>query len=232
MEAGTDIQTAWDKGMAFVPSREPVYSPANLPPITASYPVVIFMHGCSGITAEGEVQWGKYLRDLGYVVLVPNSVARRDRGPVCDTTSAQHYGRDTYHRLRQQEIDFALEKVLSSGWARKDRVFLMGHSDGGVAAALTSRSEFRGIIISAWTCTTKYTAYTGIRSPKEVPVLSLMWSWDRWYPSGHLSGTCESSLSGRRGSKHVTLDGYGHNTYPSPVARQEVRTFLEADRNP
>lgn len=232
MQPGTDIATAWERRVTFTPEQEGLVRATEAPPATRQYPVVIFMHGCTGIDIA-EMSWGKFLRDLGFIVVIPDSLARRDRHASCDGATAGYYGSHTTHRLRQQEIDYALEKVMNSAWAQKDKLFLMGHSEGGVAAARTPRGEFRGIIISGWTCTSKYPGYAGIYSPKTVPVLSILWTNDRWFPSGaHTEGTCEASLAGRTGSKHLSLEGFNHNTFPSPVAREEVKGFLEKNLGP
>lgn len=225
MEAGSDISNAWEKGLAFTPEKENAVPLGTLTTVN-QYPVVLFMHGCSGIESA-EMSWGKFLKNLGFVVIIPDSLARRDRVKSCDTSTANYFGTHTTHRLRQQEIDYALEKMQTSPWSDKKNIFLMGHSEGGVAAARTRHGEFRGIIISGWTCTTKYEGYGGIYSPKTVPILSILWNWDRWYPTGgHTSGTCEKSFAGRTMAKHISLDGFNHNTFVSPVAREEVQKFV------
>ena len=227
MEPGTDISASWEKRVTFTPELEAPIRALEIPPTTKQYPVVIFMHGCTGIESHAEMQWGKYLRDLGFIVVIPDSLARKDRHRSCDGATAAYFGTHTTHRLRQQEIDYAYEKVMISAWAQKKNVFLMGHSEGGIAAARTRRGDFQGIIISGWTCTSKYQGYAGVYSPETVPVLSILWKQDRWYPSGrHDYGTCEASIAGRLGSKHITLDGFDHNTFFSSVAREEVKSFL------
>lgn len=227
MEPGTDVSTAWDKRITFSPEKSTPIRGAETVTLTKQHPVVIFMHGCTGIENHAEMQWGQYLKDLGFVVVIPDSLARRDRHPSCDGATASYFGTHTTHRLRQQEIDYAHERVMNAPWAQKQNIFLMGHSEGGIAAARTKRSDFQGIIISGWTCHSKYQGYAGVYSPVSVPVLSILWKHDRWFPPGrHDHGTCESSLAGRQGSKHITLDGVDHNTFPSPQAREEVKKFL------
>ena len=233
MEPGTDVPKSWERKVAFTPELDLPLKAEEIPPTKRRYPVVIFMHGCSGIENHSEMVWGKYLRDLGFIVVIPDSLARRDRYRSCDGATASYFGTDITHRSRQQEIDYAYEKVANSTWAQKENIFLMGHSEGGIAAARTRRGDFQGIIISGWTCTTKYKGYAGIYSPETVPVLSILWKHDRWFPAGgHTHGTCEASLAGRPGSKHITLDGVEHTTFPSSIAREEVRNFLMKNLKP
>lgn len=230
MEPGTDIASAWVKGVAFTPELKTPTSPAAIPIGLKKYPVVIFMHGCTGIEDHAEVQWGNYLREQGFIVVIPNSLARKDRHRSCDGATAAYFGTHVTHRLRQQEIDDAYERVVKSEWAQKQNVFLMGHSEGGIAAARTKRGDFQAIVISGWTCTSKYPGYAGVYAPATVPVLSLLWKNDRWFPSGrHDHGTCEASIAGRQGSTHITLDGFDHNTFSSLLARESVRKFLMAN---
>jgi len=233
MEPGADISAAWEKRVTFTPELENPLRASEIPFTTKQYPVVIFMHGCTGIEDHAEIQWGKYLRDLGFIVVMPDSLARRDRHRSCDGATASYFGTQTTHRLRQQEIDYAYEMVSNSNWAQKKNIFLMGHSEGGIAAARTKRGDFQGIIISGWTCTSKYQGYAGIYSPETVPVLSILWKQDRWFPLGtHSHGTCEVSLEGRPGSQHITLDGFDHNTFVSPIARDAVKNFFAKNMNP
>lgn len=226
---GQDVTTSWSKGLAFSPDEA---EPRPLGEIQTSkrYPVLVLMHGCTGIESGSEIAWAKFIRDLGFFVVVPDSMARQDRGPSCDPRTAQHFGGYTVHGMRQQEINYAVAKVREAPWFDQRNLFLMGHSEGGVAAARTTRGDFNGIVISGWTCTSnRYPIFAGIHSPSSVPVLSLLWTWDRWFPAGDTSGTCEASLQGRAGSKHVSLEGTNHNTFPSPIARDEVHRFLRVN---
>jgi dienelactone hydrolase len=227
IEPGKDIDASWEKRITFTPENPMPLRGSEKLIHTKQYPVVIFMHGCTGIENHAEMQWGQYLKDLGFIVVIPDSLARRDRYPSCDGATASYFGTHTTHRLRQQEIDNAYTMVVNSPWAQKNNIFLMGHSEGGIAAARTKRDDFQGIIISGWTCHSKYQGYAGIYSPLTVPVLSIIWKQDRWFPQGrHDHGTCESSLVGRARSKHVTLEGFDHNTFYSTLAREEVKKFL------
>lgn len=78
------------------------------------------------------------------------------------------------HAMRQEEIRYAVEQMKNSPWADSRNLFLMGRSEGGQATARNQLGDFRGIIISGWTCThAKNPAFDGIHAPIETPVLAM-----------------------------------------------------------
>ena len=113
--AGQDVATSWDKALVFSPERAEASAPAQLR-TTKKYPTLILMHGCTGIEPGSEGAWAGFIRDMGFVVVVPDSLARADRGPSCDSRIAQNFGGNAIHAMRLQEIDYAMAKVRESPW--------------------------------------------------------------------------------------------------------------------
>jgi hypothetical protein len=119
-----------------------------------------------------------------------------------------------------------LEQVKQSPWVDKNNIFLMGHSEGGVSAALSKNNEFKGVIISGWTCT--HTVLGVIQSDKTIPVLAMAWTNDVWFYGRGLGteGRCIDSAEGRINFTQIDIEGVGHGTYNTDKARLAVKTFL------
>ncbi len=130
--------------------------------------------------------------------------------------------------MRQEEIQFAVEQLKKSPWADSKNIFLMGHSEGGVAAARTRLGGFRGIIISAWHCTSANNPdFDGIFAPLDTPVLTLEWVRDTWYAGTPRDGSCANKFGERKKARQVMLNGSGHNTSWEREARDAVAQFLK-----
>jgi poly(3-hydroxybutyrate) depolymerase len=212
----SDVAISWQRATAYVPGTFAMTAPPNIP-TDKKYPVVLYMHGCSGIGPTDRL-WGGFLKDQGFIVVQPNSMAR-DRPMSCDPGSHRSGLLPGVHGMRLGELDYAREQIARSAWLDRDRVFLMGHSEGGYVVSLSSRSDFRGVIISAWHC-----GY-GINTPEKIPVLAIDHEADPWFP--HVDGGgCRYQFGARPRSKQVTLRGKDHDTFEVP-AQQAVSAFLK-----
>ena len=224
---GQDVMTSWEKAMVFVPGRTQAADMSFLNGFASKpLPVVIYLHGCSGITSHNDIPWAKYISDLGFVVILPDSLARRDRGLSCDPTTAQHFSA-TVHARRLEEVAFTIDKVRSAAWANGKNIFLMGHSEGGIATARTAISGFRGAIISGWTCTAPYPSFDGIFLPLDTPILTMGWDMDPWYYGGRYQGSCQTKFANRAKPKHLQFSGREHSTSHIPAAKEALATFLK-----
>jgi len=219
------VEKSWDKADVFVPENLFTKTPKNVK-TDKVYPVVIYLHGCTGIV-QHDYYWAKYISSLGFVVVQPDSFARPNRKMMCNpNTNTVDKKLSKAFVYRQQEIRYALEQVKQSSWADKNRIFLMGHSEGAVSAALTNINEFKGIIISSWTCT--HSVLGGIQSDKNIPLLAMSWTKDMWFYGKGLGteGHCLDSAEGRENFTQIDIEGVGHGTYNVDKARLAVKTFL------
>lgn len=112
------------------------------------FPAVVALHGCSGLfTHSGllrkrDSDWAGLLQSLGYVVLFPDSLTPRGikqictRGDIGGTMPLRERPRDAYGALRW---------LQSQPFVRRDRVGLMGWSNGGstVLSTIDASSEAR-----------------------------------------------------------------------------------------
>ena len=135
--------------------------------------------------------------------------------------------------MRLEEIRYAIEQVKKSAWADTNKVFLMGHSEGGQAAARNRLADFRGIIISGWTCTdSARPGFDGIFAPLETPILTLEWDRDSWYEFTPFQGSCANKFGERKKARQVLFSETQHSTYDQREARDAVAQFLKENLAP
>jgi dienelactone hydrolase len=107
---------------------------ANAPKdIKARVPVVVFLHGSSGLSLKAIGEWQLWLASLGVASMAPDSFALPDR-----LTYTSPVNKDVYekiHALRASEIPLALKALGSAAWADTSRMVLAGASEGGPAVA-------------------------------------------------------------------------------------------------
>ena len=117
-------------------------------------PVVVFMHGSSGLELKAIGEWQLWLASLGVASFAPDSFALPDR-----LTYKSPVGKDVYekiHALRASEIQLALAALRSAAWADTSRLVLAGTSEGGPAVARYVGNEFAGRMLYSWSCETNY----------------------------------------------------------------------------
>jgi hypothetical protein len=229
---GADVALTWEKAMVFVPGSLFTKTP-NKVTVNKPLPVVIFLHGCTGIDPNGDVGWGGFIKELGYIAVLPDSMARPGRKPNCDPKKKRGGAFPQANSMRMQELRYALEQVKKSAWADTNNIFLMGHSEGAQAAARNKLPNFRGIIISGWTCTdTARPGFDGIFAPLDTPILTLEWDHDAWREGTPQQGSCANKFGERKNARQVLFSGTQHNTYTQREARDAVAQFFKDNLAP
>ena len=104
-----------------------------LPPTSPPYPVVIDLHGCSGIVAARSRFWIGELNAWGYAVLQVDSFSRRGRSGVCDDVMK------IPPLQRLDDVRAAIRHVRGSPGLDAGNVFLMGMSHGATTVMLAHR---------------------------------------------------------------------------------------------
>jgi dienelactone hydrolase len=211
-----DVAASWEHAVVSVPGRFLATSVKDLG-AEKPRPVVLLIHGCTGIQRT-ESAWAGFLKDEGYIVVEPNSFAR-SRPNSCDprTHRAGLFPGVTMYRL--DEVSYALEQLRKAPWADKRNLFLMGHSEGAVVVATANLSGFRGVIISAWVC--RY----GLVVPRETAVLAIDHEKDPWLSNSSYEH-CSNMFGTRANARQVTLPGFDHDTFEAP-AQRAVKDFLK-----
>lgn len=204
--------------MADVLARPPVYAQ---PPTT-----IVYLHGCTGL---GDLSTLRFLAAAGYLVIAPDSMARRFRPLQCDVTTGRGGFNLFVYDFRLTELSFALHNIAQLPWLDSQDVFVLGGSEGGVAAALYRGDNLRGRIIAAWTCHGA-PIVAGLASPPMEPVLSIVSVDDPWYAEGVAvgqSGDCGEYMAGRPNAHSLVLQhGEGHAVLSSVSGRQAILDFL------
>jgi dienelactone hydrolase len=236
-ELESDIGRSIDNAMVFLPQglKPPISGRMSSPKIVQALASVtpdeplatlIYMHGCTGL---GDFDLLRAIAQRGFAVVAPDSFARRYRPMQCDP-KAHTGGRNVFvFDFRMAEVSYALFRLRQLPWVDRDRMFLAGTSEGGVAAALYRGDDFRARVIAQWTCHGA-PLVRGLAAPPNEPVLAVVRADDPWYDPQRTpgqKGDCGAFMDGRPGSESIVLrNGPGHNVFDDPKALTRVLDFL------
>jgi dienelactone hydrolase len=212
-----------------------VYEPESIFPKTieflnkpSKYPVLIYMHGCTGLNDDSR-EWARTIKNLGFIVVQPDSFAIPGRRSNCDPKAQRGQiikGFNSF-KLRNQELRYARNELLKLAWLEKNKIYLMGHSEGGMAVSRTPVGGFRAIISSGYWCHERLEIKHG-----SSPFLFINWEDDPWFRSraeNRNPEICQQLTEKRKGTKQLILKGEGHATSLSSSAKQAVENFLKAN---
>jgi dienelactone hydrolase len=177
-------------------------------------PTILLMHGCSGIY-EGD--WASFFKSKGYVVVMPDSFAIPNRKSNCDTKTKKTFGNIPTQILRNLEAEYAMTQLQTMPWVDKKNIFIMGHSEGGIAAWQTNDKKFNGIIVSSYHC------YGGT-TESSIPILAINFEndpWIGWY------GHCKNNWGQRKNATQIIIKGEGHNTFGYDEVMIGVDEFIK-----
>jgi dienelactone hydrolase len=200
-----DTAATWDKARRFIP------------PKAENPPVVVFLHGCSGFTNDNYV-WGQVLSRAGFLVIMPNSYARFDRTPNCDWRTYTGGSNGQVSLFRREEIRYALQQVKAMQ-PSPPKVFLMGHSEGGIATGAWFGGGFDGYVLSGTTCRVS-------NLPSEAPTLIVGHESDPWFRDLTWD-ICEERAGGRPNTRLHRVAGHGHDSARDRRVQKEVVEFLK-----
>ena len=172
------------------------------PPGEGPFPAVVALHGCGGLfnrsgkLASRFAKWGERLAAFGIAVVFPDSFASRGLTSQC--------------RVRERKVRASRERVVDANvarrwlqdqsWTIKERVSLIGWSDGGIATLWAVRPralvrdgkpDFRSAVALYPGCGRLRDAAWSAR----VPTLILVGQFDDWTPAV----SCEQMVSDARG---------------------------------
>ena len=201
------------------------------------FPAVVFLHGCSG-TGKGTDTRIDFLAAHGYAVIAPPSLARKKYPQSCDPENLRGgLYRDTL-KMRQFDAGYAIEKAKTLAWIDARRVYLVGLSEGAIAAATfrsqSGKASVRARVVEAWTCHAGWDEYRGIHAPANEPVLTLLASEDPWFQGPTTRGECTGFLAPGNGSKSVVYTEADlrqrHGLLEDERVQAEVLEFLAKHR--
>ncbi|HTP99909.1 MAG TPA: dienelactone hydrolase family protein [Casimicrobiaceae bacterium] len=205
---------------------------ADAPPAAARVPVVIFVHGSSGLGLAAIGEWQRWLASLGVASVAPDSFALPDR--ITYTSPVDKATYEKIHAMRAAEIDAALAAVKRQPWADPARIVLAGTSEGSVAVARYAGGGISGRIVYAWSCEPNYfvTQPRNGFGPDE-PVLNVISAVDPffspsnpWLGNPSARGHCAEALRGDKNAVIVLIPGAPHTLINLPAARNATAAFV------
>lgn len=196
-------------------------------------PLVVFLHGSSGLGLKAIGEWQLWLAGMGIASLAPNSFALPDR-----LTYKSPVGQDVYekiHALRMSEIALAVNAVKRLPWVDASRMVLAGTSEGATSVARYTGSEFAGRIVFSWSCENNYFVRQHATAlPTDRPVLNVMSSTDNFFSDtnpwlGNLNpkGHCGEALKSSKMASVLLIPGAPHTLLNLPQARHATAGFLK-----
>jgi hypothetical protein len=198
----------------------------------ARVPVVVFLHGSSGLGLKAIEEWQRWLAGLGVASVAPDSFALPDR-----LTYTSPVGKDVYeriHTLRAGEIAAALEAVRVASWADARRVVIAGTSEGATAVARYGGTDVAGRIVYAWSCEDNYfvDAHRTAVVPDQ-PVLNIISASDpffspanAWLGNAAAKGHCGAALAENKRAAVVLISGAPHTLLNLPAARYATEGYV------
>lgn len=203
-------------------------------PATArtAVPVVVFLHGSSGLGLKAIAEWQRWLADLGVASVAPDSFALPDRLTYKSPVDKAVYER--VHALRASEIDATVVALRTVPWAAQGRWLLAGTSEGAVPVARHAGAGFAGRMIFSWSCEDNYfVAAHGTAVAPGVPVLNVMSGTDvyfspanAWLGNAAARGHCGSALAAHKQATVVLIPGAPHTLLNLPAARHATAGFV------
>jgi dienelactone hydrolase len=205
----------------------------NAPATTgAKVPVIVFMHGSSGLSLAAIAQWQLWLAKLGYASIAPDSFALAGRMTYKSPVDLVTYER--VHDIRMAEIAPTVTALQSQPWADTQRLVLAGTSEGSVPVARHDGQGFAAKIMYSWSCEKNYF----VAEPKsnfdlKKPVLNVISSVDpfftktnTWIGNDAAQGHCGAALKGNTQASVVLIPDAPHTLLMFPAAQNATAGFL------
>lgn len=170
----------------------------------ARAPAVLVLHGCSGLMPSPNA-YRVFFVEQGFAVFEPNSFARP--GHSCETSSTAE---------RIEELEYAYQTMLELPWVDRDRIVLMGISQGGRAVARWDRPGFAAHIILANDCEGGQP-----HAPPGVPVLAVVGEEDEYFDGS----SCKVSRQ-NNGSRSIIIPHAPHDIIDYPETEQAMLELL------
>lgn len=199
----------------------------------ARVPVVVFLHGSSGLALPAIAEWQAWLAARGIASMAPDSFALPDRLAYKSPVAKAVY--EQIHALRASEIVLAAQAVRDAPWADPARLILAGTSEGATAVARHGGEEFAGRMLFAWSCEPNYfVEQSGHVFPARQPVLNVISATDPffsptnpWLGNPAAKGHCGDALKEHKRATITLIPGAPHTLLNLPAARAAVTGFLE-----
>lgn len=195
---------------------EIITATVSRPSGTGPFPAVVIMHGCGGLSSQVE-RWSRWFAERGYVGLVVDSFGPRKVKGDCAPETPE----DIPVTARLDDAFGALKWLQSQGDVRKDRVGIIGFSQGGVYAMAVvngpslERAARRGVKVPDPGFAAAVGVYPGgcrslIPQLAVRPLLILIGGADDWTPPEYCQQMVDSMKSRGAPTSIVVYPGAYH----------------------
>jgi len=206
----------------------------DAPATSGRVPVVLFLHGSSGLGLKAIGEWQQWLAGQGIASLAPDSFALP--GHVTYTSPIDKASYERIHALRASEIAPALQALKAAPWADPRHLVLAGTSEGAVAVARYGGPDVAARMIFSWSCEANYfVTAPGTAVVDGQPVLNLVSASDPffsranpWLGMADAAGHCGAAFKGQPAAAVLLLPDAPHTLMNLPAARHAVAGFLRA----
>ena len=233
-----NLAVTWEKANLVLPAalaggQRWQGTPASAPRLAGKAPLVILLHGSSGI-APAVRDFQSWLADtLGLASVAPDSLAIPDRLTYTSPVAIEVYER--VHALRLAELEYALQASRAWSWVDRTRIILAGTSEGSVAVSRYAGSESAARLIYSWSCEKNYfvdQARPGFGTNE--PVFNAISARDPYFsprnPWNHdyaVTGTCAAALKDNANAVVDVVDADVHTILDRQDVRESTAAFLK-----
>ena len=201
---------------------------------SAKVPVVLFLHGSSGLGLKAIGEWQQWLAVQGFASAAPDSFALSDHVTYKSPIRKADYER--IHALRASEIAPMLAALNALPWVDGARIVLAGTSEGSVPVARYRGSEFAARMLFAWSCETNYFVVEPQNAfEADKPVLNVISATDpffspsnTWLGNAAAKGHCADALKDVKRASVALIPGAPHTLLNLPAVRDITSGFLKA----
>jgi dienelactone hydrolase len=205
---------------------------APRPAGSARVPVIVFLHGSSGLSLKAIGEWQQWLASLGWGSVAPDSFALPGHVTYKSPIDKESY--EKIHALRSSEIAPMLAALRTQPWADNGSLILAGTSEGSVPVARWSGNEFMARMLYAWSCEPNYFVVEP-RNAFETgkPVLNVISATDPffsranpWLGNAQALGHCGAALKDNPRAAVLLVPDAPHTLLNLPAARSATAGFL------
>lgn len=197
-----------------------------------AFPVIVFLHGSSGLGLKAIGEWQQWLASLGYASVAPNSFTLAGH-----VTYKSPIDKDAYEKilaLRASEIAPTLTALKSQSWADPARLILAGTSEGAVPVARYTGTEFVARMLFAWSCEANYFVKEPLNAfDPGKPVLNVISATDpffsrsnTWLGNPQAEGHCGAALKDNPRAAVLLVPNAPHTLLNLPAVRSATAGFL------
>lgn len=206
-------------------------------------PVVVYMHGSGqAIDRSGDfpkLKWdygyGEWVTQAGYIFVAPDSYGFENRPSFSSPVPKANY--EQVHNIRQAEVAQAARSLVEQAFANTDEMYLLGVSEGAMAAARYHGKEFKGRLVLSWSCEPGYfTDYAKVGAGSKNPFLNIMGARDFYFGKdapystqyARNTGNCAAHLSAGnyKNARVIVYPESGHGVTYNQYMKADLLGFL------